>query len=52
MLRIAKKSIVFFVVAAMMVIPFSSGVLAAEYFETKEDGVYLIETSNFFSILI
>jgi hypothetical protein len=38
MLRIAKKSMVFFVVAALMVIPFSSGVLAAEYFEAKEPG--------------
>ena len=25
--------------------------LSIEYFETKEDGVYLIETSNFFSII-
>ncbi len=25
--------------------------LSVEYFETKEDGVYLIETSNFFSII-
>ena len=25
--------------------------LSPEYFETKEDGVYLIETSNFFSII-
>jgi len=25
--------------------------LSLEYFETKEDGVYLIETSNFFSII-
>ena len=25
--------------------------LTVEYFETKEDGVYLIETSNFFSII-
>ncbi|WP_373028628.1 tRNA pseudouridine(55) synthase TruB [Sulfurovum sp.] len=25
--------------------------LSREYFETKEDGVYLIETSNFFSII-
>jgi len=38
MLRIAKKSMVFFVVAAMMIIPLSSGALAAEYFEAKEPG--------------
>jgi len=25
--------------------------LGVEYFEKKEDGVYLIETSNFFSII-
>jgi tRNA pseudouridine55 synthase len=25
--------------------------LTVEYFETKEDGIYLIETENFFSII-
>lgn len=38
MFRVAKKSMIFFVISAMMVISFSSGALAEEYFEAKKPG--------------
>ena len=38
MFRVAKKSMIFFVAAAMLLIPFSTGALAEEYFEAKKPG--------------
>ena len=37
-MRIARKSVVCLIIAAMIIIPFCSGALATEYFEAKEPG--------------